>query len=47
MSNLRRHVVHSIPAMSGSIKCLVQEEMLFQEFQDGCHGHHFAMVSKF
>ena len=27
-------------------KCMVWEEMLFQEFQDGCHCHHVAMVSK-
>ena len=25
---------------------MVWEEMLFQEFQEGCHGHHVAMVSK-
>ena len=37
MPNLRHHVAHSLPPRFGSINCTFWEEMLFKEFQDGCH----------
>ena len=42
MSNIRRHVAHSLPPRFCSIKCVVKEEMLFIESQDDCHGRHMS-----
>ena len=38
---------HTHLLIFGSTKCMVLEEMLFQEFQESCHGDHVAMVSKY